>query len=213
MEQPTGKLQGKRGRGRRIIGRRPGIARELSAAGAQVVLAARRLDRLEQAAAESRGRRSACGVTSPSRAPATAVVAQAVDTLGGLDVVVYASGTTAFSTIETATAEGCGRDVRHQRDRRGLVLGAAVPHPGASEGHANITFVGVRHVPLTMARATGPTSRARAAEAILESLQIEAPEGRVHDPGRRPDRVGVRPRPGRLDGPVRVRVVRARPDR
>ena len=141
-----------------------------------MVLAARRLDRLEQAAAECAGPAVCvrCDVTEPGAA--TAVVAQAVDALGGLDVVVYASGTTAFSTIETATAEEWTTTFDTNVIGAALVLGAAVPHLRESEGHAiYLSSVSARfHSPW---RGLGLyVASKRAAEAILESLRLEARE-------------------------------------
>jgi NAD(P)-dependent dehydrogenase (short-subunit alcohol dehydrogenase family) len=153
-----------------------GIAHSLSAAGAHVALAARRLDRLEQAAAACAGP-AVClraDVTEPG-APA-ALVEQAVDTLGGLDVVVYSSGTTAFTTIEHATADDWQTTLATNVIGAAMVLGAAVPHLRASEGNAvYLSSVSARFYSPWQGLGLYVSSK-RAAESILESLRLEAPE-------------------------------------
>jgi NAD(P)-dependent dehydrogenase (short-subunit alcohol dehydrogenase family) len=78
-----------------VVGASSGIGREvalqLGAGGARVVVAARRADRLEEAAAAVGGgaTRVVCDVRD--EAQCEAVVAQAAERLGGLDVVVYAT--------------------------------------------------------------------------------------------------------------------------
>lgn len=78
-----------------VVGASSGIGREvavqLGAGGARVVLAARRADRLAEAATEVGNGASTvvCDVRDPAQCDA--VVASAVMTLGGLDAVVYAT--------------------------------------------------------------------------------------------------------------------------
>ena len=78
-----------------VVGASSGIGREvavqLGAGGARVVVAARRAERLEEIVAEIGG--DAAGVVCDVRDPAQcdAVVAAAVEHLGGLDAVVYAT--------------------------------------------------------------------------------------------------------------------------
>jgi len=82
-----------------VVGASSGIGREvavqLGAAGARVVLAARRADRLAEAVAAVSGggggdaRSVVCDVRDPAQCDA--VVAEAVEHLGGLDAVVYAT--------------------------------------------------------------------------------------------------------------------------
>src|SRR6478736_6151915 len=78
-----------------VVGASSGIGREvavqLGAGGARVVLAARRADRLAEAVAEVGDGASSvvCDVREPAQCDA--VVASAVERLGGLDAVVYAT--------------------------------------------------------------------------------------------------------------------------
>jgi NAD(P)-dependent dehydrogenase (short-subunit alcohol dehydrogenase family) len=153
-----------------------GIARALSAAGIGVALAARRLDRLEQAAGECAGPAVClrCDVTEPGAA--AALVTDAAEALGGLDVVVYASGTTAFSTIEHATAADWAATLDTNVVGAALVLGAAVPHLRASGGHAvYLSSVSARFWSPWRGLGLYVASK-RAAESVLESLRLEAPE-------------------------------------
>ena len=153
-----------------------GVAESLSAAGAHVALAARRLDRLEQAAAACAGP-AVClraDITEPG-APA-ALVEQAVDALGGLDVVVYSSGTTAFTKIEHATADEWQTTLATNVVGAALVLGAAVPLLRAREGYAvYLSSVAARFYSPWQGLGLYVASK-RAAESILESLRLEAPE-------------------------------------
>src|SRR5205823_12523475 len=106
----------------------------LSAAGARVAVAARRIDRLEQVAGECTTPAIAlrCDVTAPGAA--RAVVDEAAGALGGLDVVVYSSGTTAFTTIEDATGDEWQATLATNVVGAALVLGRAVPHLRESAG-------------------------------------------------------------------------------
>ncbi|HEY3674302.1 MAG TPA: SDR family NAD(P)-dependent oxidoreductase [Acidimicrobiia bacterium] len=78
-----------------VVGASSGIGREvavqLGAAGARVVVAARRADRLTEVVAEigDRAASAVCDVREPAQCDA--VVATAVEALGGLDAVVYAT--------------------------------------------------------------------------------------------------------------------------
>ena len=78
-----------------VVGASSGIGREvavqLGAGGARVVLAARRADRLAEAVGDVGGDASSavCDVRDPAQCDA--VVATAVERLGGLDAVVYAT--------------------------------------------------------------------------------------------------------------------------
>jgi NADP-dependent 3-hydroxy acid dehydrogenase YdfG len=153
-----------------------GVACSLSAAGAHVALAARRLDRLQQTAGECPGPAVClrCDVTEPG-APAAAV-AEAVGALGGLDAVVYAPGTTAFATIDQATAEDWSTTLATNVVGAALLLGAAVPHLRATSGHAvYVSSVSARFYSPWKGLGLYVASK-RAAESVLESLRLEAPE-------------------------------------
>jgi NAD(P)-dependent dehydrogenase (short-subunit alcohol dehydrogenase family) len=97
--------------GRRVIvvGASSGVGRAIgldaAAAGARVAFAARRLDRLESAAAEAgRGALAvACDVRDPEAC--RAAVARSVEAFGGLDALVYATGLSPLAMLDAAQAE------------------------------------------------------------------------------------------------------------
>ena len=92
-----------------VVGASSGIGREVArqaaAAGARVVLAARRADRLTEAAAEvgERAGTAVCDVRRPEQCDA--VVRDAVAQLGGLDVVVYATAVDPLVRLVDTDAE------------------------------------------------------------------------------------------------------------
>src|SRR5690348_8726263 len=189
-----------------------GVACSLSAAGAHVALAARRLDRLEQTAGECPGPAVClrCDVTEPG-APAAAV-AEAVGALGGLDAVVYAPGTTAFATIEQATAEDWSTTLATNVVGAALLLGAAVPHLRETSGHAvYVSSVSARFYSPWKGLGLYVASKRRGVGAGVAAAG--GARGRVHDAGGRTHGLRVRPRPRRHHGRVRSAVVRDRPDR
>ncbi len=141
-----------------------------------MALAARRVDRLEQAAGECATPAVVlrCDVTEADGGPR--VVEQAVDALGGLDVVVYSSGTTVFTTIEDSTADEWQTTLATNVIGAALVLGAAVPHLRESAGHAvYLSSVSARFYSPWQGLGLYVASK-RAAESVLESLRLEAPE-------------------------------------
>ena len=100
-----GTLDGKR---LLVIGASSGIGQAVgeaaAAAGAQVVLAARRLDALEATAARcARAHAVRIDVRDPDTIDAG--VAEAVERLGGLDHVVYSAGMSPLAPVVRADAE------------------------------------------------------------------------------------------------------------
>jgi NAD(P)-dependent dehydrogenase (short-subunit alcohol dehydrogenase family) len=113
-------------------------------------------------------------VTEPGAA--AGLVADVVDVLGGLDVVVYAPGTTAFATIEHATLDEWSTTLATNVVGAALVLGAAVPHLRETSGHAvYVSSVAARFYSPWTGLGLYVASK-RAAESVLESLRLEAPE-------------------------------------
>jgi NAD(P)-dependent dehydrogenase (short-subunit alcohol dehydrogenase family) len=96
-----------------VVGASSGIGREvgvqLGTSGARVVLAARRAERLADAVVEIGGDASSvvCDVRDPAQCDA--VVATAVDRLGGLDVVVYATAVDPLVRLVDTGAEEWAR--------------------------------------------------------------------------------------------------------
>ncbi|CAN5676993.1 SDR family oxidoreductase [soil metagenome] len=141
-------------------------------AGARVAVLARRADRLQELA-DSRGAIPVAGDISQLDT-ADDLVSQAVEGLGGLDVLINSAGIARPGLIATA-------DLHDWQDMFGVnVLGllaitqAAIPHLQASDGGAsivNISSMSGRRVP----SATGGTYAATkfAVHAISESLRQE----------------------------------------
>lgn len=113
------------------LGRAAGLA--AAAEGARVAFSARRVERIEEAAAAA-GRGCVavpCDVRDES-ACATAV-ASAADLLGGLDAVVYAPGISTFCPIETIDASMWRSVLETNLIGASLVTNAAIGHLEASD--------------------------------------------------------------------------------
>jgi NAD(P)-dependent dehydrogenase (short-subunit alcohol dehydrogenase family) len=156
------------------IGR--GIAEVLSAEGAHVAVAARRTERLEELAEGCTGDVVVftCDVTDPEAC--TRVVDEATAAFGGLDALVYASGTTEFVEVSKARYEDWRRTLDTNLVGLALVAGAAVPHLAASCGH-------VVYLSSNSARYNSPwrgiglyIASKLGAESLMRSFRLEVPE-------------------------------------
>jgi len=125
-----------------VVGASSGIGREvavqLGARGARVVLAARRADRLAEAVAAVNGggggdaHSVVCDVRDPAQCDA--VVAQAVEHLGGLDAVVYATAVDPLVKLVDTDLERWRQVYETNVFGASLVTRAALPHLTASGG-------------------------------------------------------------------------------
>jgi NAD(P)-dependent dehydrogenase (short-subunit alcohol dehydrogenase family) len=128
--------------GRRIlvIGASSGIghaaAVRLGRAGARLVLAARRVDRLKESAAEAGPEASVVRCDVREEADCEAVVASAVDRLGGLDDLVYATGMGPLVQLIDADQATWREALETNLLGAALVTRAAVSYLEASEGRA-----------------------------------------------------------------------------
>lgn len=119
------------------------VARHFVAAGAQVALSARRAENLAEAVAEAGG-----GVAVPGdvRAPggAAEIVAGAVGALGGLDVIVYATGISPLQRLRDVTSDQWATVLETNLVGLHAVVQAALPHlsPGAFVGALSSDSVG-----------------------------------------------------------------------
>lgn len=120
-----------------VVGASSGIGRSVAVQaaeeGARVVAAARRLEQLEEIAGDGSGivaRR--CDVRDP--AGCARVVADAVDDLGGLDVLVYAAATVPLARIAETDADTWRAVFETNVVGASLVCSAAVPHLSAAGG-------------------------------------------------------------------------------
>lgn len=112
------------------------IATALHAEGAGVAFAARSADRLADVVATCG--EGAVALTCDVRDPAAcaSVVDQAVAALGGLDVLVYATGLSRFVTLDEADADAWATVLETNVVGASLVTRAAIPHLAAAGGHA-----------------------------------------------------------------------------
>jgi NAD(P)-dependent dehydrogenase (short-subunit alcohol dehydrogenase family) len=120
------------------IGRAVGI--QAAQAGARVVFAARRIDRLDSAVAEAGSNATAitCDVRDDEQCRAT--VAFAVERLGGLDAVVYSAGTTPLTRYLDASTELWRTALETNLLGAAMIAQAAIPHLRASTGR--LVFLG-----------------------------------------------------------------------
>jgi NAD(P)-dependent dehydrogenase (short-subunit alcohol dehydrogenase family) len=121
-----------------VVGASSGLGRSIAVGlggrGHQVALMARRLDRIEEAAAEAGPGSVAirCDVTDASSiAPA---IDQAAEALGGIDAVVYASGIGPLGRIADVDHETWIRTFETNVIGASLVTAAALPHLTESQG-------------------------------------------------------------------------------
>jgi len=127
------------GRRMLVVGASQGLGRAIALRlldeGASVAIAARGIDRLNEMAPENeRVFPIACDVRDPSAC--NAVVASAVDRLGGLDGLIYAPGLTVLTELWKATPDHWRVAFETNVIGAGLVTAAAVPHLDASKGAA-----------------------------------------------------------------------------
>lgn len=128
--------------GRRIlvVGASSGIGRaaavQLGRAGARLVLAARRVDRLEEVAIEAGPEATAVRCDVREESDCHAVVATAVDRFGGLDDLVYATGTGPLVQLIDADQATWREALETNLLGAAMVTRAAVGSLEASEGRA-----------------------------------------------------------------------------
>jgi NAD(P)-dependent dehydrogenase (short-subunit alcohol dehydrogenase family) len=141
-------------------------AHSLAAEGARVVICARQVDRLEQAAAEIRAATSAevlaipADVTQPDQIKR--LFDQTIETFGRVDILVNNAGTSAAAPFEEATPEMWQADLDLKLFGAIHCARAAIPHMKAQGGGRiiNITTPGgkapaARSVPTSVSRAAG----------------------------------------------------------
>ncbi len=123
-----------------VVGASSGLGRaiglEAARAGARVALAARRLERLEEAAAEAGPEAIAirCDVTDAS--DCRSVVERTAGTFGGLDGFVYATGMSPLAMLEEASQEEWRAVLDTNLIGASLVTAAALPHLRRARGRA-----------------------------------------------------------------------------
>lgn len=130
-----------------VVGASSGVGRSIAQkfvkSGAQVALSARRAENLEEAIAEVGG-----GIAVPgdirAHDGAEQVIKGAVDALGGLDVIIYATGVSPLQRLRHATREQWTHVLETNLVGLHEVVQAALPHlaPGAAVGVLSSDSVG-----------------------------------------------------------------------
>ena len=172
--------------GRRVlvVGASSGIGRALALAagraGARVAVAARRLDMVEDAATEiraagSEARAWRCDVTD--EAQCARLVDDAVDWLGGLDLLVYMSGSSPLVKIADADAQTWNTLLATNLVGAALVVSRALPHLRGAERPAVIVTTHSMGPPWPWLGVYG-TTKAGLAE-MARGLRSEEPGVRV----------------------------------
>ena len=131
--------------GRRVLvlGASSGIGRgtslAIAAEGGRVALAARRIDRLEEAVAEAGENAIAVACDAGDEASVNAAVATAVERFGGLDAVVYTPGIGVFKPIAEIDQSDWRRAFDTNLIGASLLVRAAIGHLEATRG--KVVFV------------------------------------------------------------------------
>jgi NAD(P)-dependent dehydrogenase (short-subunit alcohol dehydrogenase family) len=129
------RLQGKR---LLVVGSSSGLGRESAIAavaeGARVCFAARRSDRIEDAAREAGNGAFALRCDVRDESSCQAVVAGAVEVMGGLDGLVYTPAISTFGPIEKIDAESWRDVLATNLIGPSLILNAAIEHLESSRG-------------------------------------------------------------------------------
>jgi NAD(P)-dependent dehydrogenase (short-subunit alcohol dehydrogenase family) len=166
-----------------VVGASSGIGRSLAIQathwGATVALAARRLDLLETAIAESapssaRGFR--CDVTDEIETKRT--VDEAVAWMGGLDVLVYCVGTATLGRIAELDGSDWNRLLATNVVGAALVVGRALPELRQAE-NATVTFLSSHIVGTPWASLAAYSASKAALEELARGLRVEEPTLRV----------------------------------
>ena len=164
--------------GRRVlvVGASAGIGRaaalRLADQGANVVFSGRRQARLDEAVGTAgRGHAIAADVSDPPQC--AALVAGAVERLGGIDLLVFAAGVSRIVRLRDADADEWQHVLRTNLIGPALVIRAAIPHlpdrgvvAVLSSESVGMPFPGI--VPYTASKA--------ALEELVRGLRVEHPE-------------------------------------
>lgn len=163
-----------------VVGASSGMGRcigtGLGQRGARVALLARRLDRLERAAAEAGEGAIAieCDVTDPDSC-ATAI-GDAAESLGGIDALVYTPALGVLAPIEETDQETWRRVFDTNVTGAALVTAAALPHLKASGGSAMfLSSVSASQTPPWQGLSTYAVSKA-AMDKLVDAWREEHPD-------------------------------------
>ncbi len=172
-----------------VVGASSGLGRcigiGLTQRGAETVLMARRLERLEAAAKEAGPGTLAveCDVTSAESCQAA--IDAAVAHLGGIDALVYTPAIGPLASLVDTDADTWRRVFDTNVIGAALMTSAAIPHLTASEGVAvYLSSVSASLTPPWPGLGAYAVSKA-ALDKLVEAWRAEHPIGRVHPAGGR----------------------------
>jgi NAD(P)-dependent dehydrogenase (short-subunit alcohol dehydrogenase family) len=161
-----------------VVGASAGIGRQIGLAaarsGAVVAFAARREDRLREAV-EAAGGGHAIALDVTDRAAATAGVQRAVDALGGLDAVVYASGVASIAPLAEETEENWRRILDTNVVGAATVAMAALPHV---DGGGVLLFLSSSNTHRRLWGLTAYGASKAALDRLVDGLRDEHPSTR-----------------------------------
>jgi len=123
-----------------VVGASSGLGRSvgvgLAARGAQVAMLARRVERLERAAAEAGNGSVAISCDVTDEASVAAAIKDAASALGGIDGLVYSTGTPAVGPLEDMSADRWARLFATNVTGAALATAHALPYLRAAGGTA-----------------------------------------------------------------------------
>jgi NAD(P)-dependent dehydrogenase (short-subunit alcohol dehydrogenase family) len=160
-----------------VVGASSGLGRATALAaadeGARVCVAARRMDRIKETAKEAGNGTIALPCDVRNESSCRAVVAGAVEALGGLDAVVYAPGIATFCPIEEIDADSWRAVLETNLIGVSLILNASIEHLEASRGKAVVfSSIVIDDSPPRPQQASYVISKI-ALEALIEAWQAE----------------------------------------
>lgn len=160
-----------------VVGASSGLGRESGLAiareGARVCFAARRVDRIEAAAAEAGGACFALPCDVRDEASCRSVVAGVIARMGGLDALVYCPGISPFGPIEEIDARAWHEVFATNVIGFSLVMNAAIAELSANRGKVVVySSISIDDSPPRPKQASYPISKI-ALERLIEAWQGE----------------------------------------
>jgi NAD(P)-dependent dehydrogenase (short-subunit alcohol dehydrogenase family) len=163
-----------------VVGASSGLGRcigiGLAQQGAAVALLARRLERLERAAAEAGPDAVAIECDVTDTASTRAAIDAAADKLGGIDALVYTPAIGPLARLEDLDADTWRRTFETNVTGAALVTSAALPHLKASHGRAvYLSSVSASLTPPWPGLGAYVVSKA-ALDKLVEAWRVEHPD-------------------------------------
>ncbi|MHB8450912.1 MAG: SDR family oxidoreductase [Mycobacteriales bacterium] len=165
-----------------VVGGSSGLGRSigmgLASQGHRVAFLGRRLERLQEAAAEADPEAVALSCDVRDEKSCASTVGRAADALGGADVLLYCAGIGPLSRLSDTTARVWRQVLDTNVVGAALATGAALPHLSASGGRAIfLSSVSASHTPPWPGLGAYAVSKA-ALDKLVEAWRGECPEVR-----------------------------------